>query len=80
MSQNLTRGPIAAPKTERWVVVMVCSFVPVLEALFVPQAARIPLLAVAGVIFAIAFALMLRQSRQSAGDESLLRLVHSESD
>ena len=71
---------IGSPKTERWLIVMVCSFLPVLAALFVPQALRIPLLAAGGVVFIAAFVLMLRKSGQPAGNETLRRLVHSDSD
>ena len=78
MSENSKRGRTAAPQTERWVIVMMCSFIPVLGALFMPQATRIPLLGVAGAIFVAGFVLMLRQSRQSAGNHSLRRLVHSD--
>jgi hypothetical protein len=71
---------IGSPKTERWVIVMVCSFVPVLAALFVPQAVRIPLLALGGLVFITSFVLMLRKSGQPPGNETLRRLVHSDSD
>jgi CHASE2 domain-containing sensor protein len=80
MSENINRGRTASPKTERWLIVMACSFIPVLTALFVPQALRIPLLVASGVIFAAGFVLMLRQSRQSPASESLRRLVHSDSE
>ena len=80
MSENFKRIDDRSPKTERWVTVMACSFLPVIAALFLPEAVRIPLVAVAGVIFILGFVLMVRQSRQSSGDESLRRLVHSDSD
>lgn len=80
MSQNLKRIDATSPKTERWLIVMACSFIPVLAALFLPQAVRIPLLAIGGLIFVSGFVLMLRQSRHSPGNESLRRLVHSDSE
>jgi predicted histidine transporter YuiF (NhaC family) len=69
---------IGSPKTERWVIVMACSFVPVIAALFVPQAIRVPLVAIGGLLFIAGFVLMLRKSGEPAGNESLRRLVHSD--
>ena len=80
MSENIERGPTASPKTERWLIVMACAFIPVVAALVVPQALRIPLLALSGLVFAVGFALMLRQSRESPGNDNLRRLVHSDSE
>ena len=80
MSENFKRIDSRSPKTERWVIVMMCSFLPVIAALFLPEAVRIPLVAVAGVIFIWGFVLMVRQSRQSPGNEGLRRLVHSDSE
>ena len=71
---------IGSPKTERWLIVMACSFVPVVAALFVPQVLRIPLLAVGGLVFIAGFILMLRKSGQPAGNEGLRRFVHSDSE
>jgi len=71
---------IGSPKTERWLIVMACSFVPVVAALFVPQVLRIPLLAVGGLVFIAGFILMLRKSGQPAGNETLRRFVHSDSE
>lgn len=79
MSKN-SASAIGSPKTERWVIVMACSFVPVLAALFVPQGFRIPLLAVGGLVFIASFILMLRKSGQPAGNETLRRFVHSDSE
>jgi xanthine/uracil/vitamin C permease (AzgA family) len=78
MSENFKRIESTSPKAERWLIVMACSFLPVIAALFVPQAVRVPLVAVAGVIFISGFVLMLRQSRQSSGTESLRRIVRSD--
>lgn len=80
MSENFKRIDTASPKTERWLIVMACSFLPVIAALFLPQAVRIPLVAVAGAIFIAGVVLMVRQSRQSPSNESLRRLVHSDSE
>jgi hypothetical protein len=80
MSQNIKRAEITSPKTERWVVVMACSFLPVVAALFLPEAVRIPLVVAAGVIFISGFVLMIRRSRQSSGNDSLRQLVHSDSE
>lgn len=83
MSQNPNRtnssGP-SAPKTEPWVLLMALAFAPVLGALLVPQAARIALLALGGVMFIAGFALMVRTSRASRDNESLRRLVPSGSE
>ena len=68
------------PRTERWVLIMALAFAPVLAALFAPQAARIPLLVVAGLTFVVAFVLMLRESRRSRGGDSLRELVHGDSE
>jgi hypothetical protein len=80
MSQNpnrTSRTVPGAPKTESWVFIMALAFAPVLGALFVPQAARIALLALGGVMFVVGFALMVRASRGSRDDASLRQLVHS---
>ena len=78
MSENFKRTGSSSPRTERWVIVMASSFLPVIAALFLPQAVRLPLVAVAGLIFIWGFVLMLRQSRQSSGTEGLRQLVRSE--
>ena len=78
MSESSKRVSTETPKTERWLIVMACSFIPVIAALFLPQAVRIPMLAVGGVTFIAGFVLMLRHSRRSPGTESLRRLVHSD--
>lgn len=80
MSETSKRNRTDSPKTERWLIVIACSFLPVLAALFMPQAVRIPLLAIGGVIFVAGFVLMLRYSKQSPGTDSLRRLVHSDSE
>ena len=80
MSQYSKNAPPAPPKTERWLLVMALAFVPVIIALFVPEAARIPLLVVSGLTFVAGFAMMIRHSRANRGDDSLRRLVHSDSD
>jgi hypothetical protein len=80
MSENFKRIGAEAPKTERWLIVMACSFVPVIAALFLPQAVRIPLVALSGAIFIAGLVLMIRHSRQSPGTEGLRRLVHSDSE
>jgi hypothetical protein len=59
---------------------MALSFAPVLGALLVPQAARIALLVLGGVMFVVGFALMVRTSRASRDNESLRQLVHSGSE
>lgn len=78
MSEDRNRVARATPKTERWVIVLACAFIPAIAALTVPEAARIPLLAVSALVFVAGFALMLRESRRSRGNESLRRLVHAE--
>ena len=83
MSQNpnrISRSVPSAPRTEPWVLVMVLAFAPVLGALVAPQAARIALLALSGVMFIVGFALMIRTSRASRDNESLRQLVHSGSE
>ena len=80
MSQNPRTTPTTPPRTERWVLIMALAFVPALAALFVPEAARIPLLAVAGLTFIAAFVLMFRESRRSRGGDSLRQLVHGDSE
>jgi len=47
MSQNTNPNTPSVPKTESWVRVMFLAFLPVVAALFAPEAARIPLLAAA---------------------------------
>ena len=79
MSDSPMRTPAGPPKTERWLIVVASSFIPVIAALFLPQGARIPLLVVGGVIFVAGFVLMLRHSRESSGSEDPRRLVRSES-
>jgi hypothetical protein len=83
MSQNPNRTSRTAPtalRTEPWVRIMALAFAPVLGALFLPQAARIALLALGGVMFVVGFALMVRTSRASRDNESLRQLVHSGSE
>ena len=83
MSQNpnrTSRTVPTAPRTEPWVLIMALAFAPVLVALFLPQAARIALLALGGVMFVVGFALMVRTSRVSRNNESLRQLVHSGSE
>ena len=80
MSQYSKNAPPTPPKTERWLLVMALAFVPVIVALFVPDVARIPLLAVSGLTFVAAFAMMIRHARENRDNESLRRLVHSDSD
>ena len=79
MSKNTNPNPSSVPKTESWVRVMFLAFLPVLAALFAPEAARIALLAVGGVAFVVGFVLMVRQSRRT-GNDGLRHLVHSDSD
>ena len=79
MSQNRKRTP-TPPRTERWVLIMALAFVPVLAALFVPEAARIPLVAFGGLTFVAGFVLMIRESRRSSGTETLRQLVHGDGD
>jgi len=80
MSQNPRGTPPTPPRTERWVLIMALAFAPVLAALFAPQAARIPLLAIAGLTFIVGFVVMVRESRRSRGGESLRQLVHGDSE
>lgn len=83
MSQNTDRTGRtvpSAPRTEPWVLIMTLAFTPVLVALLVPQAARIALLALGGVMFVVGFVLMVRASRASRDGESLRQLVHSGSE
>jgi len=79
MSQNTNPNTPSVPKTESWVRVMFLAFLPVVAALFAPEAARIPLMAVAGIAFLVGFVLMVRQSRRT-GNDGLRQLVHSDSD
>ena len=79
MSQNPNRKP-TPPRTERWVIIMALAFVPVLTALFLPEAARIPLVALGGLTFVAGFVLMVRESRRSGDTESLRQLVHGQED
>lgn len=80
MSESSKRIAPEPPKTERWLIVVASSFIPVIAALFMPQVTRIPLLVLGGLTFVVGFVLMLRHSRQSPGTESLRRLVHPDSE
>lgn len=73
MSHNTDRTP--TPRTERWILVMALAFVPVVAAILLPETLRIALLALSGLMFVTGFALMLRESRRSKGNESLRQLV-----
>ena len=75
-----SRIPPTAPKTERWIVIMALAFAPVVAALFLPQAARIPLVVIGGLLFLVGFVLMIRESRRSRDHETLRQLVHSDSE
>jgi len=77
MSRHPNNVP-TPPKTERWLIIMALAFVPVVLALFLPQATRIPLLVVSAVTFLVSFVLMVRHSKTNGGTENLRRLVHSE--
>ena len=77
MSRNPKNLP-APPKTERWLITMALAFVPVIIALFVPQAARIPLVGVGGLLFVVGFVQMVRQARVAGGNDNLRRLVASD--
>ena len=79
MSRNPNRKS-TPPQTERWVIIMVLAFVPVLTALFLPETARIPLVALGGLTFVAGFVLMIRESRRSGDTESLRQLVHGQED
>jgi len=79
MFHNTKRNTSGVPKTEPWVRVMSLAFLPILAALFAPEAARIPLLAVGGLAFLVGFVLMVRQSRRT-GNDGLRQLVHSDSE
>lgn len=79
MSQNTNRNTSTVPRTESWVRVMSVAFLPVIAALFAPQAARIALLGVGGMTFLAGFVLMVRQSRRT-GNDGLRQLVHSDSE
>jgi hypothetical protein len=79
MSQQQNPTPVR-PKTERWVPIMALAFVPVVLALFVPEPARIALVAVGGLTFIAGFVLMLRESRRSRDGEQLRQLVHADSE
>ena len=80
MSEYSKKARPAPPKTERWLIVMGLAFVPVIGALFLPESTRIPLLAIGGLTFIVAFVLMIRQSRGDGGHENLRRLVHPDSE
>ena len=79
MSQN-PKQVLTPPQTERWVIVMILAFLPVIAALFLPEAARIPLVVLGGLTFIAGFVLMFRASRASRDHESLRQLVHADSD
>ncbi len=79
MSRNTNRSTPSVPRTESWVRVLFVAFLPVVAALFAPEAARIALLAVGGIAFLVGFVLMIRQSRR-AGTDGLRQLVHSDSE
>ena len=78
MSDNRSRTRHTVPRTERWIIVMACAFLPMLAALLAPEVARIPLVAIAGLVFVVGFVLMIRQSRRSRGTDSLRQLVHAD--
>jgi len=59
---------------------MALAFVPVIVALFAPQAARIALVVIGGLTFLAGFILMLRESRRTGDSESLRRLIHADSE
>ena len=80
MSEYSKKTPPAPPKTERWLIVMTLAFVPAIAALFLPEATRIPLLAISGLTFIVGFVMMIRQSRTAGGHENLRRLVHPDSE
>jgi hypothetical protein len=69
-----------APRTERWVQVMALAFVPVVLAIFLPEALKVPLIALGGLCLVIGFGLMIRTSRQSRGADSLRTYVHPGTD
>jgi hypothetical protein len=64
MSENLDRPPPPAPKTERWVIMMVCAFAPAVTALFVPESARVALFVASAAIFIVSFVIMIRNHRR----------------
>jgi hypothetical protein len=76
MSNQDERSMPSAPRTERWVQVMGFSFVPVVLAIFLPDAIKIPLIALGALCLVVGFALMIRASRTSSGTESLRRYIH----
>ena len=78
MSDNRSRTRHTVPRTERWIIVMASAFLPMLAALVAPDVARIPLVAIAGLVFLIGFGLMIGKSRRSRDDESLRQLVTAE--
>jgi len=76
MSNQQERSMPSAPRTERWVQVMGFSFVPVVLAIFLPDAIKVPLIALGGLCLVVGFALMIRATRQARGTESLRSYVH----
>ena len=76
MSNQAERSTPGAPRTERWVRVMVFAFVPVVLAIFLPESLKVPLVALGGLCLVIGFGLMIRTSRQSRGTENLRTYVH----
>ena len=76
MSNQAERSMPTAPRTERWVQVMAFAFVPVVLAIFLPEALKIPLVALGGLCLVVGFALMIRVSRQSHRTENLRTYVH----
>ena len=78
MPQNPKNVLPAPPKTERWLITMAVSFAPVIVALFAPAAARIPLVALGGLLFVAGFVQMIRHSREVRGNDRLRHLVASD--
>lgn len=76
MSNQDERSMPSASGTERWVQVMGFSFVPVVLAIFLPEAVKIPLIALGGLCLVIGFAMMIRASRKSPVTERLRAYVH----
>ena len=71
LSQIHTGSPLAADSTpwyrrERWLVVCMASVIPVVGAIFAPQAWKVPLAIVGGLLMGASMLLLLRQQRAPA--------------
>jgi hypothetical protein len=64
MSSEKTQTTHDAPRMERWLKVMLFAFVPLVLALFVDAAYRVPFFVAGGVLAATGFLLLIVQERR----------------